>query len=148
MHVQCGELKSDIVENTVDTVDNTVDNTVDITLDISTATLKVSRGQRASPPPHLSSRSHSPLAGRHTVSCHNVISTVCLQYLHRISTVSTQYIYLATISTLLRVAAWPRPALRPRHEAAGGGVAARGGGVALLARLSEPVTAHGTLEYL
>ena len=71
-----------------------------------------------------------------------------LQYLHRISTISTQYIYLATISTLLRVAAWPRPALRPRHEATGGGVAARGGGVALLARLSEPVTAHGTLEYL
>ena len=66
-----------------------------------------------------------------------------------LSTVSAQYIYLATISTLLRVAAWPRPALRPRHEAAGGGVAAGGGGaVALLARLCEPVTAHGSLEYL
>ena len=72
------------------------------------------------------------------------MSTICTQYIYNIST----DIYLATISTLLRVAAWPRPALRPRHEAAGGGVAARGGGVALLARLSEPVTAHGTLEYL
>ena len=74
------------------------------------------------------------------------IYTVYLQYLHSIS---IQYIYLAKISTLVHVATWPRPALRPRHEAAGGGVTAGGGGaVALLARLSEPVAAHGSLEYL